>query len=168
MEMLRKSQKLKKIRLKYAYIVPEKSVPYTVLGDPIILGVQNKYVCGACLLLLRNLDVRFWLRSPFVGMLQMPHMQMTPFAVSKCGCEMNLIMRNPSLFLNYHPGDESIFTGFYLTCRCILEIRAEVDGSFRTERNEKQGFLQNSGVKVMLTQQRLMALESWHFISVSI
>ena len=120
-----KSQKSKKSRNqeKYAYTIPEKGVLYSELGDWIILDGRDKFVCGGCLLLLKTLGVRSCLLSPLTEMRRMPPMRMTPFAVSKCGCEINFLERNPFLFPNSPREDEFISTGLSLMCHCISAIR---------------------------------------------
>src|SRR3989344_4357468 len=132
-----KSPKLKKSRArKYAYTVPEKGMLCTELGDSIILEGQNKYVCGACFLLLKNMDARSWLLSPLLGMRRTPPMQTILFARSRCDCELSILTPTLSLFPSSRPEDESISMVCYLTCRCLSEIRAKVDGLFRTVKNE--------------------------------
>ena len=111
METLLKLQRLRKNRTKYAYTIPERGVLYSGLGDWIILGGRDKFVCGGCLLLLKTLDVRYYLRSPLMEMRRMPPMQMTPFVSSKCGCELSFLKRNQSLFPNSLPRGRIHFHG---------------------------------------------------------
>ncbi len=165
MEKLLKSQRSKKPRPKYAYVVAERSVPYTALGDPIIFGGQEKYVCGACMLLLKNLDVRFWSRSPLLEMHQMPLLQMIPYAFSKCGCELNMANHIHFSSRNYRQGDVYTSMALFLTCHCLSEIRALVDGLFPMERSEVPEFLRISGEKDMWMREKLTVLESWQLIS---
>jgi hypothetical protein len=122
-----KSRNTKKRPPKYAYVVPENGILYTVLGDPIILDGPSRYVCGGCLLLLKHLDARSWLRSPLLETPPTLPMQTIPYATSGCGCEVHFLVRNPSLFQNFPVGAESTFMAFYLTCCCISGIRARID-----------------------------------------
>gem|GEM_PF-4945800 len=148
-------------RKKYAYTIPEKGVMYSDVGDPIILDGHDKYVCGACFLLLRTLGVHSWLRSPLEATPRTLHMQMTPFAVSKCGCEINTLTPTPSLFPNSPQKEESISTAYSLTCRCLSEIRAKVDGLFPMDLKEPIELLQSSGERAMSTRHKLTALDAW-------
>lgn len=168
METPLKSPNSKKSRPKYAYTLPEKGALYTALGDPIMLDGRRKYVCGACLLLLKILVVRSWLLSPLTAMHRMPHMQTIPFASSKCGCVLSIRMRNPSLFQNSPLAEGFTFMDYFLTCRCLSEIRATVDGLFSTGKNVKHEPSRSYGERVTLMRERLTVLQSWHVISESI
>lgn len=132
-----KLQKLKKNRPKYVYMLPEFGQMFTIPGDPIIFDAPERFVCGACLLLLKTLGARCWLPLPSMEMPQMPHMPVMPFADSKCGCTLLILRRSPSLFPNYLHADESTFMVCYLMCHCLSEIRAKVDGSFPMETSGK-------------------------------
>ena len=160
-----KSRKSKKKRPKYAYMLPEKGVLYSALGDPIILDGQNKFVCGGCFLLLRSLDVRSWLHSRLQETLQTHPLQMIHFGVSKCGCTINLLTPTPSLFPNFLLEEEFISMVFSLECRCLSEIRSKIDALFPMVRSVGTEFLLDSGKRVSWTQRKLTVLENWHFIS---
>ena len=86
MEKSLKSRNSKKSRPKYAYTLSESGMVCTTLGDPIIFERPERYVCGACFLLLKIMDARCWLLLPSPEMRQMPPSQTIPFASSKCGC----------------------------------------------------------------------------------
>src|SRR3989339_729668 len=157
-----KSQKSKKSRVrKYVYTVPEKGVLYTALGDPIILDGRNKYVCGACFLLLKNMDARSWLLSPLLGMRRTPPMQTILSARSRCDCELSILTPTLSLFPSSLREGESTSMVCFLMCRCVSEIRAKVDGLFRTVKKESQEHSLDFGERVTWTRSKLTALESW-------
>lgn len=161
MEKSSKLQKSKRSRSKYVYTLPEKGVLYTEKGDPITLGERDKYVCGGCLLLLRTLGVRSWLRSPLLETHQTQPLQVIPFARSKCDCDLSFLMRNPSLFQNSPPRDEYIFMAFSLTCRCLSEIRAKVDGLLPWVTSVEPVSSQEFGVRVTWMRSKLMDLQHW-------
>ncbi len=156
-----------RIRAKYAYTLRDEGIPYTALGDPIIFEGQGRYVCGGCFLLLKSMDVRFWSHSPLTAMHQMPPMQMIPYARSKCGCELNILKLNPSLFPNSLQGEGSTFMAYSLTCRCLSAIRAKVNGVFRMEMREKLEHLPSSGERASWMRQKLMDLDAWRITSAS-
>src|SRR3989344_8376767 len=169
MESWSKSPKSRKkhSRAKYAYILRDEGVIYSALGDPIIFDGHGRYVCGGCFLLLKSMDVRFWLHSPLLETHQMPPMQMIPYAHSKCGCELNILLRSPYLFQSSPHVDESIFMAYSLTCHCLSEIRAKVSGVFRMEMSEKLVPSLSYGERVLWMQQKLTALDAWLITSVS-
>jgi len=169
MEKSSKSPRLRKnrTRAKYAYTLRDEGIPYSALGDPIIFEGPDRYVCGGCFLLLKSMDVRFWSRSPLPEMLRTLPMQMIPYAHSKCGCELNILLRNPSLYLNSLQGEGSTFMAYSLTCRCLSAIRAKVNGVFCMEMREKLGRLPSSGERVSWMRQKLTALDAWHITSVN-
>lgn len=152
---------------KYAYTLRDEGVMYTALGDPIIFEGPGRYVCGGCFLLLKSMDVRFWSHSPLGETHQMPPMQMIPYAVSKCGCELNILLPNPSLYPNSLQGAESTFMAYSLTCRCLSAIRAKVNGVFRMEMNEKIVPSLSSGERASWMRQRLTDLDAWRITSAS-
>jgi hypothetical protein len=154
-------------RAKYAYTLRDEGMMYTALGDPIIFEGQGRYVCGGCFLLLKSMDVRFWSHSPLLAMLPTLPMQMIPFARSKCGCELNILKLNPSLFPNSHPEEGSTFMAYSLTCRCLSAIRAKVNGVFRMEMREKIAPSLNYGERASWMRLKLMALDAWHITSAS-
>lgn len=156
-----------RIHAKYAYTLRDDGVMYSALGDPIIFEGQGRYVCGGCFLLLKSMDVRFWSRSPLPETLRTLPMQMIPYAHSKCGCELNILKLNPSLFPNSHPEAESTFMAYSLTCRCLSAIRAKVNSVFRMEMNEKIVPSQSFGERASWMRQKLMALDAWHITSAS-
>lgn len=156
-----------RIRAKYAYTLRDEGVMYTALGDPIIFEGPGRYVCGGCFLLLKSMDVRFWSRSPLPETLPTLPMQMTPYAHSKCGCELNILSRSHYLFPNSPHEEESTFMAYSLTCRCLSAIRAKVNGVFRMEMNEKIVPSLNSGERASWMRHKLMDLDAWHITSVS-
>lgn len=156
-----KSRSLRKNQSKYVYVLPEKGVLYTARGDWIICAEQEKYVCGGCFQLLRILGVRSWSLSPSPETLLMHHSQTDLFASSKCGCEINSLMRSLSLFQSFPQEEESIFMGFSLTCRCISEIHAMVDAQFSTVPNAKPEFSLPYGERVLWMQEKLTVLQDW-------
>lgn len=152
---------------KYAYTLRDEGVMYTALGDPIIFEGPGRYVCGGCFLLLKSMDVRFWSRSPLPEMLPTLPMQTTPYAHSKCGCELNILLHSHYLFPNSLQGEESTFMAYSLTCRCLSAIRAKVNGVFRMEMREKLGRLPSSGERVSWMRRKLMDLDAWLITSAS-
>ena len=152
---------------KYAYTLRDEGIPYTALGDPIIFEGPGRYVCGGCFLLLKSMDVRFWSHSPLPEMLRTLPTQMIPYARSKCGCELNILLRSLYLFPNSPQGDVSTFMAYSLTCRCLSAIRAKVNGVFRMEMREKLGRLPSSGERASWMRQKLMDLDAWRITSVS-
>ena len=156
-----------RIRQKYAYTIPETRIALLEHGAPIILTGREKYVCGACLLLLQRLDVRFLSPSRFEEMPLTHPLQTIPFAVSRCGCEISTLWQNHYSFPSSPQKEESTFMGFCLTCQCILEIRAKVDAQFPTAPNVKPANSPHYGQSVMLMSVKLTDLTDWHFISQS-
>lgn len=154
----------KRLPPKYGYVVLERGILYTNLGDPIIFAEPHKYVCGGCMLALRYLGCRSWLPSPSLETLPMLHTQTIPYATSKCGCAVNFLVRNPSLFLNSPLEVESTFMGFSLTCHCISEIRAKVNADFKTGRNAKREPWLPFGERVSLMSSKLTVLQHWQVI----
>ena len=152
---------------KYAYTLRDEGVMYTALGDPIIFEGPGRYVCGGCFLLLKSMDVRFWSRSPLPETLRTLPMQMIPYARSKCGCELNILLRSHCLFPNSPQEAGSTFMAYSLTCRCLSAIRAKVNGVFRMEMNEKIVLSQSYGERVLWMRQKLTALDAWHITSAS-
>lgn len=155
------------IRRKYAYTVPETRIAQLEHGVPIILTERDKYVCGACLLVLQRLDVRFLSPLRLEEMPLTQPMQTIPFAASRCGCEISTLWQNHYSFQNSLQKEESTFMGFCLTCQCILEIREKVDGQFITAPNAKIASSHNYGWSAMLMSAKLTDLTDWHFISPS-
>ena len=154
-------------RAKYAYTLRDEGVMYSALGDPIIFEGHGRYVCGGCFLLLKSMDVRFWSHSPLPETLRTLPTQMIPYAHSKCGCELNILLRSHYLFPNSHPGDESTFMAYSLTCRCLSAIRAKVNGVFRMEMSEKIVPSLSSGERASWMRHKLMDLDAWHITSAS-
>lgn len=164
-----KSQRCKnsRSRPKYAYTVGKTRTARSGLGDLIILSERSGYVCGACLLLLKRLDVRFFVPSPSLATPLTHHSQTTPLANSKCGCELNFLWLNQSSFQSYPQDIESTFMGFSLTCHCITEIRAKVDGLFRRAPSDLLENWRTYGDTVMWMQSRLTDLPDWLITSVN-
>lgn len=157
----------KRTRAKYAYTLRDEGVMYTALGEPIIFEGPGRYVCGGCFLLLKSMGVRFWLRSPLPETLPMLPLQMTPYAHSKCGCELNILSRSHYLFPNSPQGEGSTFMAYSLTCRCLSAIRAKVNGVFRMEMREKIVPSLNYGERASWMRRKLTDLDAWRITSVN-
>ena len=166
---LLKSRRFKRNRThpKYAYTVVKTGTARSGLGDLIILDGQKEYVCGGCLLLLKHLDVRFFVPSRSLATRVTQRSRTSHFAASKCGCELNFLWLNQSSFLSYPHDIESIFMGFSLTCHCITEISAKVDGLFRKAPSDKPENWRSFGDTVLWMSSRLTDLPDWHITSLN-
>lgn len=145
--------------------IPEKKGFLSSLGVLILFGGQEEYVCGDCYQLLKSLDLRYLLHSPFKVVPQMYYTLPILSLSSKGGCEFHFLTQNPSLFPKSLLKDESIFMGCYLECHKNGVMLKKVNVPYQSEEKEKKESLLTCGQAVSLICSKLTVLQSWDITS---